>query len=322
MSKMQPHSAADDARPAGISSLYRAIWRWHFYAGLIVIPFILLLSITGGLYLFKADIDRTLFAYRNVVPARTTVPLAPSEIIAKATAAVPGSAAVSYRDPAGATGSAVVKVSGPTEPLLVWVDPYDGRILDTVERRLEFNQAVRKIHSLKFFGELPERVIEAVGGFALMLVVTGIYLWWPRQQTGGVVTVRGTPARRVFWRDIHAVTGLFGAVFVLFLAASGMPWSGYWGNKLNSFASSIGAGYPPQVWDEVPKSTIPAAEALDKTTWSLEQSPMPKSVGVGQPIGVDKAVAIAKDLGIVAGFELTLPADAEGVYTAQVFPDD
>jgi hypothetical protein len=35
------------------SDLYRAVWRWHFYAGLIAIPFLISLAVTGGLYLFK-----------------------------------------------------------------------------------------------------------------------------------------------------------------------------------------------------------------------------------------------------------------------------
>ena len=30
--------------------LYRTIWRWHFYAALFVIPFILVLSATGAAY--------------------------------------------------------------------------------------------------------------------------------------------------------------------------------------------------------------------------------------------------------------------------------
>lgn len=38
--------------------LYRRIWRWHFYAGLFVLPFILILSVTGAIYLFKPQIDR------------------------------------------------------------------------------------------------------------------------------------------------------------------------------------------------------------------------------------------------------------------------
>mgnify|MGYP003608572640 CR=1 FL=1 len=33
-------------------------WRWHFYAGLFVIPFMILLSLTGIVYLFKPQLDQ------------------------------------------------------------------------------------------------------------------------------------------------------------------------------------------------------------------------------------------------------------------------
>lgn len=45
------------ADPEG-AALYRTIWRWHFYAGLFVLPFVLILSVTGSIYLFKPQIDR------------------------------------------------------------------------------------------------------------------------------------------------------------------------------------------------------------------------------------------------------------------------
>lgn len=32
---------------AGGTALYRAIWRWHFYAGLFVVPFLIVLAVTG-----------------------------------------------------------------------------------------------------------------------------------------------------------------------------------------------------------------------------------------------------------------------------------
>ena len=91
-------------------SLYRAIWRWHFFAGLLTIPFLLNLAITGSLYLFKDEINDTVFAYRYIVqPAGEA--LAPHEIADIAAAAVPGSVAKSYRDPAGLDRSAIVTVS-------------------------------------------------------------------------------------------------------------------------------------------------------------------------------------------------------------------
>jgi len=46
-----PSSIAPQIAPtrdaAASSKLYRAIWRWHFYAGLFVVPFLMMLAITG-----------------------------------------------------------------------------------------------------------------------------------------------------------------------------------------------------------------------------------------------------------------------------------
>jgi uncharacterized iron-regulated membrane protein len=39
-------SAQQDA--VASTRLYRAVWRWHFYAGLFVIPFLLMLAVTGA----------------------------------------------------------------------------------------------------------------------------------------------------------------------------------------------------------------------------------------------------------------------------------
>ena len=36
---------------------YRAVWRWHFYAGLFCIPFVVVLSISGSIYLFKTEVE-------------------------------------------------------------------------------------------------------------------------------------------------------------------------------------------------------------------------------------------------------------------------
>ncbi len=43
--------------PANAGAAYRLIWRWHFYAGLFCLPFIVVLSLSGSIYLFKPQID-------------------------------------------------------------------------------------------------------------------------------------------------------------------------------------------------------------------------------------------------------------------------
>lgn len=40
------------------STFYRTVWRWHFYAGLLVLPLVILLSLSGALFLFKPQVER------------------------------------------------------------------------------------------------------------------------------------------------------------------------------------------------------------------------------------------------------------------------
>lgn len=40
--------------------MYNTIWRWQFYAGLFCIQFVLVLSITAAIYLFKPQVEAEL----------------------------------------------------------------------------------------------------------------------------------------------------------------------------------------------------------------------------------------------------------------------
>ncbi len=328
MSVISDAPAVAAAEPSALAQrLYRAIWRWHFFAGLIAVPFMVSLAITGGLYLFNDEIDASLFRYRNYVAVGDTA-LPPSKIVEKAIEAVPGGTLSSYRTPAGADRSARVTLSTDAGRELVFVDPYNGAVLDTVGAKEEFNEVVQDLHSLDYFGTSWERIIEVVAGFAIVLTLTGIYLWWPRNQTGGVLSVRGTPKKRVFWRDLHAVTGIFASVVILFLAFSGLLWSGFWGAKLNANLTANGMGYPVQLWDNVPHSMLITTDVQPSASWLMENAPVPESglPASGQtalpPIGLDNAVTIADAAGMLPGYEMSPPSSETGVYTAAIYPAD
>ena len=312
------------ATTAARSSLYRAIWRWHFFAGLLCVPFMILLAVTGSIYLFHNEIEHTAFSYRSVVGNPGTPPLAASTLLDKAAASVSGGVALSFIEPANSRSSAVATVKGHAGKLRVYLNPYTGTVLDTVRSDREFSYLVKKIHSLELFGTFANRLIEAVAGFAMVLVVTGIYLWWPRGQVGGVVTVRGSPRQRLWWRDLHAVTGAVAGLVIFFLAFTGMPWSGFWGGKVNSYAQQLGIGVPDEVWDNVPTSTVPTQAVLTTTGWAVETTPVPTSKpdASAAPIGIDKAMAVAHAAGMAPGFEMSLPGDETGVFTAGAYFGD
>ncbi|SEP30665.1 Uncharacterized iron-regulated membrane protein [Methylobacterium sp. UNC300MFChir4.1] len=310
------------ARPAH-DAVYRAVWRWHFYAGLLCLPFLILLSVTGSLYLFKDEINGTVFAYRTTVTPQAGRPLSPDVLLFNATEAVPTAVPVSLADPVDPAATAVVTMAEGPRRTLVYLNPYNGDVLDRVDRDSEFMMVVRRLHSLAYFGTVANGLIEVVAGFAIILVVTGTYLWWPRHQTGGVVSVRGTPRKRVWWRDLHAVTGLVAGAGLFFLAATGLPWSVWWGQQVRILSNEAGVGQPRALWANKPVSNVPMQEMLTTTGWAMEDAPVP----VSQPsataaIGLARAVEILRGLGMPRGFEISLPVGETGVYAAAAYPKD
>lgn len=73
---MKPPAAASTP----VAHFYRVVWRWRFYAGLFVVPFLVMLSVTGIIYLFKPQLDRLM--YRNLMYVSPQSQAAASEQLA------------------------------------------------------------------------------------------------------------------------------------------------------------------------------------------------------------------------------------------------
>lgn len=255
---------------------YRAVWRWHFYAGLFVLPFIAWLALTGAAYLYQKPIDRWVHHDLKVVAPSPQAPALPSAQIAAVTALSPGDV-FRYTTSERADGSVEIGVLRPNgQREVYYVDPTTAQVLGHLPDKGTFSGVVRRLHSLDLLGDYASALIEIAAGWAILLVLTGLYLWWPRGQKGGITTVRGQPRQRLFWRDLHAVTGVWVGLVLLFLAVTGMPWSAVWGKQVNAWANGQDYGYPAGVRVQVPMSQQRLADATSPT-WSMEQARLPAS---------------------------------------------
>ena len=333
------------------SALYRRVWRWHFYAGLICLPFLVLMALTGALYLFKQPIESVLYAPLQRVEARPGQQLDAQTLVQRAAAAeaTTPDAAVRYTAPAGPGRSAEVGVRTAHGVVTVYLDPADGRVLGRLPDEGRLMDVIKHVHSLAIAGTVANHGIEIVAGWTIVLVVTGVFLWWPRGRRGGVLTVRAAPAQRLWWRDVHAVTGSVAAVVILFLAVTGMPWSAFWGEQFGRLATRWGMGTPAYVWGGTPQSQAPLADDLTAVPWTASHTPLPASGAPAsaapdpaghaghamhapvQPmapslaaatIGVNRALQRLAELGVPAGTPLRLPNGPQGVYSAVRFTDD
>lgn len=318
------------APAAAESALYRRVWRWHFYAGLVCLPFLALLAVTGGLYLFKDPIESLVYGRLRVVEARAAPALDAQALVAKALAARPGDA-VRFVGPPAPGRPAEVGIRTADGVVAVYLDPADGRVLGELRDDRRLMEVVKRVHSLAIAGPLANHWVEVVGGWAIVLVVSGVFLWWPRGRSGGVYTVRAKPAQRLWWRDLHAVTGITAAAAIVFLAVTGMPWSAYWGEQFGRLSSAWGVGVPKHVWGPAPPSSLPPMTGLQAVPWAFGQIPLPQS-GAPAPhhhaehaptaapepaakdaLGLDHALRIFSELGVPAGTPIRLPDGPRGV---------
>ncbi|WIX05927.1 PepSY-associated TM helix domain-containing protein [Xanthomonas oryzae] len=275
MHAMTDGSGVAEARQGSRWHFYRAVWRWHFYAGLLVLPFIIWLAVTGAAFLYQGAIDRSVHHDLKVVPVGDTR-MPAQQLVAAAQQRYGGSLFV-YTTPKRADASAEIGlVDAHGARRVVYVDPYRARVLGALPEHGTLSWTIRRLHSLALVGPYARGLIEMAGGWAIVLVLTGVYLWWPRGRRGGVISVRGKPKQRLFWRDLHAVTGAGVGAILLFLALTGMPWSWLWGAQVNRWANGHDFGYPAGLRVQQPMSQQRLADS-GEPAWSLRQARLPES---------------------------------------------
>lgn len=227
----------------------RTVWRWHFYAGVLCAPVVIVLAASGSVYLFKSELESWIDAGLDARAVSDLPPRPPSAQVAAALAAVPGGTLKAYELPQGAGATRVV-VSAPDGDERISVHPGTLEILGRVAERDRLMRRVFRLHGELWLGEYGSFVVELAASWTVVLILTGLWLWWPRSvRGGGVLWPRLGSGRRTAWRDLHAVTGFWVAGLALMLLASGLPWSRSWGNYLKLVRRLTGTAAVTQDWN-------------------------------------------------------------------------
>ena len=227
---------------------YRTVWRWHFYAGLLTLPFVVLLSITGAVYLFKPQIeawnDRPFDSL--VINQRASV----ADQVQTALASVPESTPSGYELPQSPQSAARVILRSNGESIRVYVHPESLKILHSIPENQRIMKILFRLHGELLMGDRGSNIVELAASWTIVMIVTGLYLWWPRNSKGlgGILYPRIWNGSRIFWRDLHSVTGVWISTFALFLLLTGLPWAKFWGNYFKTLRSVTGTAVAQQDW--------------------------------------------------------------------------
>ncbi|MBD1371863.1 PepSY domain-containing protein [Hazenella sp. IB182357] len=302
--------------------LYQQVWRWHFFAGILFSPILIILAVTGSIYLFKPQIENVMYQeYRNV--EHTGEPISASLQLEKVRAAYPEGEVVRYIPASTAEEAAQAQMMLGEEFFTVFINPYDGTILGKIASSDNWLDTVAVIHGELMAGTIGDAIVELSASWAVILLATGLFLWWPRnkKEIGGTFFPRLRQKNRIFWKDIHAVSAFWFSSLIMLLILTGLPWSGVWGDLIQKVAVATNSGYPDELWGEKPESTTPSKEVAD-VPWAAETLPVPASKETnGGALTIDQIIQFAEEQSYTRDYRIDLPEGETGVYTLSVRPD-
>ncbi|MDI6653888.1 PepSY domain-containing protein [Gluconobacter japonicus] len=302
---------------------YRTIWRWHFFAGLFCLPFIVLLCLTGSIYLFKPQVDHWIdWRYDHLAGGATHS--TPVQEVRTALDAVPGSHFLAYELPETTSGAVRVIVDRQGTAIRVYVDPTSCVVLKQVPEEDRFERIIFKLHGQLLLGNTGSIIMEMVASWTIVLIATGLYLWWPRRinSLAGILYPRITRNGRVRWRDLHAVTGLWISSFLVLFLVSGLPWSFVWGHALARVETQFSHLTSVPDWDigavsernriagrSVSPQQTDTMPGMDMGPMAMSDSPLSDSL--------NHVVMTASQLGLPAPVLVTPPSVGEATWVVR-----
>ncbi len=328
--ELSPAPVQDQNAPSGRTrkkpsgGWFRAFWRWHFYASFLVIPILLLLAVTGLIYLFRFQLEPLLHAdlMKVSVPQNTVAqPYAGQQRAVER--AYPKATIVSMTEPRDADRATVFSTTvadGSTRD--VYVDPYTDKVLGTLNPDTTLSGMAVRLHGELMVGPAGDYVIELGACWAIVMALTGYVLFFKGRAARARRRAAGAAGAAL--RSRHAVVGAAVGLGLLFLLISGLPWTGFWGAKAQQIATSQGSS----LWSLDPGAQSNPTSSLDESLphshqhevpWALGNSEVPTSSDTGDGASVadiDTAVKVADGRGLRHPMTVALPDGKKGVYSA------
>ncbi|MFD0775791.1 PepSY-associated TM helix domain-containing protein, partial [Streptomonospora algeriensis] len=305
------------------AALRPLVLRLHFYAGVFVAPFILVAAVSGLLYVWTPQIEQVVFAEQlHAEPSGIALPL--SEQVRIAQQELPEAELDAVRPATTMEDSTRVLFNVPelegSHRMTVFVAPHGGEVLGVLETygtsgALPVRTWTDMLHRSLHLGDTGRLYSELAASWMWLVALGGVGLWVSRKRNSGGSGGSGGRARRLLLpgagtsrgrmrsMSIHGATGLWLAVGLLFLSATGMTWSQYAGANISELRERL-AWSTPAVSTEAPASSSESGAGAGADA----------GAGASADVGVDEVLASAREAGLDGPVEVVVPDENASVY--------
>ncbi len=286
------------------------LWRWHVIAGLIAMPFVVLLAITGAIYLFKPQVEAPIIEKYKQITSNTSVLLsldAQLQAAHKVFGKPPTSVSISKNN-----NEATAFHRGRfSHKKTAYVNPHTAEVTGTFSPKSTWMYKVRKLHGELMMGKVGTLFIELIASWLVVLIFTGIYVYWPSKNKGlkGFYHIRTQKGKRTFYRDLHSVLGFWISGLLLLTLAGGLPWTDVFGGNFKKVQQITDTGFSKE-WMGI---------GITSKVISNNQ----KETNTRKPLEVQQMYQIAQKQDLKGAITLYLPNNRnKGVFSVanQCFP--
>lgn len=286
----------------------------HLYLSLFLGVIFLVVGITGSVIVFEDALDEMinpeLFTVSDYGDGHRK---SMSEILASAKMAYPDKSAasiyppkekesvclVSFKSPKAHPEAGMPKCCGGSDWFQVMVNPYTAEVLGKRDRntygvdRAHLIKTIYKLHSSLLLGGTGRTIVGLTGIAWLIVILSGIYLWWPKNgkfKRALKLKHDGNSVR--FNLDLHRVSGIYTAIILVVVTFTGVYL----------------------IFPEYIKPVVEVFSPLEKKPDDLISIPTLKET---KTISVEEAIIIANSTFPNAVLShISLPKDAEDTYKA------
>lgn len=222
---------------------------------MIVVPVVLVASVTGALWVFNKELEPIFYRDLHVVQPQPTRASYQDQLAAARQVA--GETRITQlRVNFAADRSTQVIRTEEGQRRTIFVDPYTAKVLG--ERGKSFFDVVLDLHRRLMMGSVGRIMVELATSWSMVLVLTGVYLWWPRgrQRFWGIWLPRIRAKTYLIWRDLHSVSSFYLATLSFLVLITGLLFSFAAGPLWIVTTQQLG-GLPGPPADGPPKSVLP-----------------------------------------------------------------
>lgn len=296
--------------------------RLHFYAGILVGPFILIAAISGALYALTPQLEQAVYTEQLHAPKTDTSLTLAQQINAADTYRGDSSGLFAVRpapEPGDTTRIMYAEDGlGPSESRAVFVDPGTGEIRgDLVVYGTSGSTPLRtwisNLHRNLHLGDAGRLYSELAASWLGIVAVAGLALW--------IIRIRKARAKKDFVRPNrthkgyrglftwHTSIGIWVILGALFLSATGITWSQHAGTNVSNLRASLDWGTPSI-------NTALGGETATADHHAHHHGAETAPTGAANPATFDAILAIAQRENVNTGqVEIKPPAEPGTAWT-------